>query len=337
MDFTAFPDWSKVGRRIGKKLRDILNPPVNHAPSKEESRAQRLRDARRGFAYFDSFDEVIQWSLKDVDPIQQANTPLLRRSTIAVHDQTSSSTRLMLCHDYKGGYHEYESFRPGPLEHELYSCEYLQYVDTFIYFSHKLVCCPPPTWINVLHRNGVKVLGTFIIEPQTRGIEQMLDFVDGEYIIAQRLASMADTFGFDGWLLNIEQEFPNHVKNLTGRLVDFIESLKRYLGPDGVVVWYDALTTENEVDYQNGLSMRNAAFAQAADALFTNYKWTKSELFTSKMIAHQQALSTSNIYFGIDVWAQNTNMPGPPRITFPAKGGGGTRTGLVCSLSCVWS
>ena len=332
MDPSRFPDWSRIGRRIGKRLKDILSPPKDTGPSKEERLAQRLRDILKGFAYFDTFGELTHWSPKDVDPVQQANTPLLVRSATAVHDQKSPSTKLTLCHDYKGGYHDYESVRPSPLPNELYSCEYLQYVETFIYFSHKLACCPPPTWTNLLHRNGVKVLGTFVIEPQTSGLERMLDCVDGEYVIAKQLASMASTFGFDGWLLNIEKEFSGHVKDLTTKLIGFIESLKRCLGPESLVVWYDALNTENEVEYQNGLSLKNLPFARAADALFTNYKWTPRHLFDSKVVAHQNGLKTSNVYFGIDVWAQNTDMPGPPRVTYPAKGGGGTNTGLVCFL-----
>jgi len=333
MNASDFPDWNKVGRRIGKRLRDVLKPPGDNGPSKEEREVRRLRDQRKGFAYFDTFDEVLQWSSENVLARQQANTSLLVRPATAVYDQESPSTKLTLCHDYNGGYHDYESVRSRYLQNELYSCEYLQYVETFIYFSHKLVCCPPPTWTNLLHRNGVKVLGTFIIEPQTPGIERMLENADGECIVAKQLASMASTFGFEGWLLNIEKEFPSHVKDLTAKLTGFIERLKGYLGPDGLVVWYDALTTGNQVEYQNGLSSENAAFARAADALFTNYKWTPKKLLDSKVVADWHGLEVSQIYFGIDVWAQNTNMPGPPRVTYPEKGGGGTNTGLVCSPS----
>ena len=45
--------------------------------------------------------------------------------------------------------------------------------------------------------------------------------------------------------------------------------------------------------------------------------------------AERHGLQPDRISFGIDVWAQNTGTPGPPRITFPPKGGGGTNTGLV--------
>ena len=70
-------------------------------------------------------------------------------------------------------------------------------------------------------------------------------------------------------------------------------------------------------------------FAEAADALFTNYKWTEAKLHNSKQLASTNNIKTEDVYFGIDVWAQNTNMLGPPRLTFPLVGGGGTNTGLV--------
>ncbi|KAL9124224.1 MAG: hypothetical protein Q9217_006423 [Psora testacea] len=325
----SLPDWKKIGKNVGKKLRDILNPPADTAPSREERRAQRLLDVFKGFAYFDDFTEVKNWKKEDVDPIQCANTPLLPRPASGVEGQTGPKANVLLCHDYNGGYHDYEAIRPSPLQERLYFCNYLQYVETFVYFSHKLVSCPPPTWINTLHRNGIKVLGTFIIEPQTPNVERMLDEVDGEYVVARRLADMAETYGFDGWLLNIEREFPSFIVDVRGKMVAFIHNLKHALGSKGKVVWYDALTKHNEVEYQNSLNLQNIDFALAANDMFTNYKWAKTELNNARITAQWHGFDTRKIYFGIDVWAQNTNVPGVKRITYPEEGGGGTLTGLA--------
>ena len=333
MDTSSLPDWSKIGRRIGKRLKEILVPPENTGPSTEQRRRQRLRDVVKGFAYFDTFDELFNWTPRDLICVQQANTPLLRRSATQVYDQEVPSTKVILCHDYHGGYHEYEGIRPPSLLEEPYSCRYLQYLDTFIYFSHKLVCCPPPTWINLLHRNGVKALGTFLVEPQTLATERMLECDGNEYRAAKQLAAMAESIGFDGWLLNIEKRFPSHVEDFDVKLSGFIGCLRRLSGPDRLVIWYDALTTDNEVEYQNSLSRKNVAFARSADQLLTNYKWSAEELHQTQIIAALNDIELSNISFGIDVWAQNTNMPGPPRITYPARGGGGTNTGLVSAVS----
>ncbi len=325
----GFPDWKKIGWRVGKRLKDILNPPTDTGPSKEERRMQRLRDVLKGFAYFDNFDELTTWQPGDIDPIQQANTPLLERPAAGLHDQSMPCTQVLLCHDYSGGYHDYESVRPPLLTNEPYSCRYPQHINVFVYFSHKLVCVPPPTWTNTMHRNGVKALGTFIIEPQTPDIERMFTLEDGEYKIAMQLASMAHVFGFDGWLLNVEKEFPKNFPDLTQKLGRFILDLRRYLGKNCEVIWYDALNIDNEVEYQNGLTAKNLEFVSSANALFTNYKWTKARIEEAQTVAAKSEIATSNVFFGVDVWAQNTNMPGPPRITFPEKGGGGTNTGLV--------
>ncbi len=317
---------------MGKRLEDIFNPaPAESGETEDQRKARRSRDGLKGFVYFEDFPQLCSWSPQDMDPVQQANTPLLQRAAAAIHRQSEPTTNLLLCHDYSGGYHDYESVRPVALENEVYSCQYLQFVDVFVYFSHKLVCIPPPTWINTMHRNGVKILGTFIVEPGSPAVEKVLDQVDGNYIIAKQLAVLAESIGFDGWLLNLEIEFPLLTQNFVERLTGFISNLRQLLGSKGLVIWYDALTSENVVEYQNGLTRKNLDFAKSATALFTNYKWTEKNIQDAFRCASKHGVQLSDVYFGVDVWAQNTNMPGPPRITFPPKGGGGTNTGLVCS------
>lgn len=184
-----------------------------------------------------------------------------------------------------------------------------------------------------MHRNGVKVMATFLIERHTPQIERTLKQENGVFTIVNQLAAMADAYGFDGWLLNIEGEFPDHTADTSRKLTRFISSLKSLLKPAGKVVWYDALTCENEVDYQNGLSSKNSVYALAADALFTNYRWTVAKVEESRHSAKTVGKGIADVFFGVDIWAQNTNMSGPPRVTFPQKGGGGTNTGVVSQTS----
>jgi hypothetical protein len=91
---------------------------------------------------------------------------------------------------------------------------------------------------------------------------------------------------------------------------------------------YDALTTSNEVSYQNGVSLMNLAFAEACGSILTNYCWSESQADSSRSVA-ESCLDPKNVFFGIDVWAQNNTGITHPRITYPKKGGGGTNTGVA--------
>ena len=224
-------------RRVRGRLRDLL-PSPDTGPSPEERERQRQRDALKGFTYFDAFDQLETWTPASSDPLQAANTPLLRRPTRA----KPAGASVLLCHDYAGNYHDYEHCQGVGVDAESYVCEYLQYVDAFVYFSHKLVCVPPPSWTNALHRNGVTVLGTFLVEPGSKEVERMLrsdTAKDGtrSFPVASQLAGLAKHHGFDGWLMNIETPFPESDWHLE-RLLAFLRALKEQLGAEGKVVWY---------------------------------------------------------------------------------------------------
>lgn len=195
---------------------------------------KRKRDALQGFAYLETFDELAHWSQQDADPLQRSNTPLLPRH--ALPESMDSSTNAMLIHDYAGGYTDYEACQGAVVAKEQYSCEYLHLVELFVYFSHRLVTIPPPTWINTCHRSGVKVLGTFIVEPGSAQVERILDEVDGSFWVATQLAQIAKAYGFDGWLINIETEF-SVLSWSSRKLESFLRQLRRELGDEGKVVW----------------------------------------------------------------------------------------------------
>ena len=354
MSFPDIPHLRPIGRGIKKRLDNILHPPAQ-GPTKEERLTARLKASLQGLIYYDTFDEIFEWTQEGVEGLGVANTPLMKRplqklptsqpnvadedgdsTNEATHDLEEDKSSLILCHDYKGGFLPYEGFRPGDSQEPEYSCEYLQHVAIFIYFSHKLVNVPPASWINTCHRNGVQCLGTFIVENEMEGVERMFeqDTVNDDFVLARQLALMADAYGFDGWLLNIETTFPSTVKAMTSKMVGFIRCLKRHLKPDSQVIWYDALTIDNEIDYQNGLTKKNLPFAKEADVLFTNYRWDMRNVERSLELAERERIAREKICFGVDVWAQNTNMPGPPRVTFPRKGGGGTGCGMVSFCLC---
>ncbi|KAF2182736.1 glycoside hydrolase family 85 protein [Zopfia rhizophila CBS 207.26] len=338
--------WKDILRPIRDGYRHLF-PSPDTGLTPEERRRQRGLDRLKGFTYFDTFEQLENWTEEESDPLQRANTPLLQRPQLNEKDKKGSAS-LLLCHDYSGNYHEYENSQGAGVDEESYSCEYLQFIDTFIYFSHKLACVPPPSWTNTLHRNGVRALGTFLVEPQTNDIERLLHherYNDSEgerlnFPTARRLSDIAKHYGFDGWLINIEKPFPKEEWN-NHTLSAFLEQLNENLGLERKIIWpyflesqsqflmYDAITVANKVDYQNALTPLNISFSQACGSILTNYCWKEEYAWNSKLLAQQNHILPGNVYFGVDVWAQNKVKLNHPRVTYPEKGGGGTNTGIA--------
>ncbi|KAJ4348899.1 hypothetical protein N0V95_005078 [Ascochyta clinopodiicola] len=227
--------WKDVLRPIRDGYRHLF-PTPDTGPTPEERRRQRAVDQLKGFTYFDTFEQLETWTQAESDPLQRANTPLLVRAVNRRDDLGKAS--VLLCHDHAGNYRDYEGVSNTGLEKEEYACEYMQLVETFIYFSHKLVCVPPPTWTNTLHRNGVEALGTILIEPQTPNSGKLLQHDDDglSFPLARKLAEIAKHYGFDGWLVNIEKPFPTASWN-ADVLKAFLCQLKSDLGTEKQLVW----------------------------------------------------------------------------------------------------
>lgn len=47
----------------------------------------------------------------------------------------------------------------------------------------------------------------------------------------------------------------------------------RERNPAALVIWYDAITTEGKLQWQDGLTDLNRPFFEACDGLFVNYTW----------------------------------------------------------------
>jgi hypothetical protein len=84
------------------------------------------------------------------------------------------------------------------------------------------------------------------------------------------------------------------------------------------------------VSYQNGVNRFNLDFTKACGSILTNYCWKDIDLSESvKWSLYSGFLPKGNIYFGVDVWAQNKSSFTHPRVTYPEYGGGGTNTGVA--------
>lgn len=94
--------------------------------------------------------------------------------------------------------------------------------------------------------------------------------------------------GFDGWLVNIENKVdPGHNVDV---LVHFVRSLTAQMraatsnGQHGssstttrndgcTVLWYDSVTVDGELKWQDRLNRENRLFFDACDGIFSNYCW----------------------------------------------------------------
>ena len=113
--------------------------------------------------------------------------------------------RLLACHDMAGGYGD-DRFCQGGSHADFYCLRRWHSLDAFCYFSHRLVTIPPPGWINAAHAHGVPVLGTVITEWEAgaAACTRLFGSPAAAEAAAARLAAIARHYGFEGWLVNIE-------------------------------------------------------------------------------------------------------------------------------------
>ncbi|CAK1595706.1 unnamed protein product [Parnassius mnemosyne] len=209
--------------------------------------------------------------------------------------------KTLVCHDLANGYHD-DSIIDGTNNHEAYTFYNWGGIDIFCYFSHHLVTIPPLGWINVGHAHGVKVIGTLITE-WSEGAAFWENILESDIEIqnfASALVAIAKTLKFDGWLLNVENKITKPSK-----LIEFVRLLHSVLHQelvDPVLIWYDSVTVDGHLNWQNGLNNKNRAFFEACDGIFTNYSWSVSDVEASAAAAGDRL---TDVYVGIDVWGRN--------------------------------
>ncbi|OQR76827.1 endo beta N-acetylglucosaminidase-like [Tropilaelaps mercedesae] len=204
----------------------------------------------------------------------QADTPPSVQATLP------NRPRMLFCHDFKGGYlldryhchrdklRELPDYNPS-LD---YRFDYWDRVDVFIYFSHHLVTVPPCSWIKQAHSNGVKILGTFIVEWNTKLAEELFAPENRRKVI-RSLVEVCEQTGFDGWLFNMEVCINEKTVSV---LIDFVREVRAQLAElrsGSLVLWYDSVITSGKICYQNELVPANKPFFDVCDGIFLNYQW----------------------------------------------------------------
>ncbi|XP_013619051.1 PREDICTED: cytosolic endo-beta-N-acetylglucosaminidase 2-like isoform X2 [Brassica oleracea var. oleracea] len=212
--------------------------------------------------------------------------------------------RVLVCHDMKGGYVD-DKWVQGCENDAGYAIWHWYLMDVFVYFSHSLVTIPPPCWTNTAHRHGVKVLGTFITEwdEGKATCSEMLASKESAQMYAERLAELSSSLGFDGWLINIENEID---EEQIPNLMEFVSHLTKVLHlstPGALVIWYDSVTIHGDLKWQDHLNEKNKPFFDLCDGIFMNYTWKESYPKLSAEVAGDRKY---DVYMGIDVFGRGS-------------------------------
>ena len=255
--------------------------------------------------------------------------------------------KVLMCHDIPAGILE-EKYTQGlypfgrrkefRIEETQYRFLNWQNIDIFIFFGHYTVTIPPPSWIEIAHKHGVKILGTLIFEQwdDQKGIGREAKVMMDGQIVAQldlterkdapdknkfyalQLVRIAKHFGFEGYLMNFEVVMESPVALF--QWLEFLRSELHKAIPGAELMWYDSvLFTDGSLQWQSMLNAENFKFFLACDSFFTDYHWGLKHLQATmetyqKEIAPkntpERSLSSYDIYYGNDCYGRGTYAGG---------------------------
>ena len=86
--------------------------------------------------------------------------------------------------------------------------------------------------------------------------------------------SIAISHQFDGWLLNIENKLDREqVPNMMYLVKKLTQETHNRDGPNTKVIWYDSVTHDGELNWQNALNEKNVEYFDSCDGIYLNYGW----------------------------------------------------------------
>uniref|UniRef100_A0A6A7FVT6 Cytosolic endo-beta-N-acetylglucosaminidase-like n=1 Tax=Hirondellea gigas TaxID=1518452 RepID=A0A6A7FVT6_9CRUS len=198
----------------------------------------------------------------------------------------SDQPKTLVCHDMKGGYNE-DRLLSGCSDHTAYRFVHWSAIDSFVYFSHHFITIPPPGWTAAAHANGVDMLGTLITE-NDEGVtlcSEIFSSLETVEKVVMQLTNITRIHKFQGWLINIE----NKVAPVAiGLVIVFLQKLRKAMkGLDqrNLLIWYDSITHDGSLHWQDQLNGYNSCFYEVCDAIFLNYSWKVEYLKASKSYA----------------------------------------------------
>lgn len=167
---------------------------------------------------------------------------------------------VLVCHDYKGNYLDDRFVNGTSRKFEEYRFYHWNCIDIFCYFSHKLVTVPTLQFLNAAHKNGVKVLGTLIVENtdgQKALYEDILSSKEQVQRVVKALVELCKRLKFEGWLMNVEVTVDVEKVSMLKFFVEHLTHKTRKAIPNGRVIWYDSVTHDGRLMWQNELNEKN--------------------------------------------------------------------------------
>ncbi len=208
-----------------------------------------------------------------------------------------------------------------------------QYVDTAVYWGGSsgegIIVPPSADVIDAAHKNGVSILGTVFFPQAGHGgklvwLEEFLQKDDaGNFPMVAKLIEACEYFGFDGWFINQETE-TDLTADHAALMREFIIAFKA-AAPELQLVWYDAMTIDGEMDWQNALTDKNKDFVidengeKVADSMFLNFWWNTNTygpldlLNVTSQKAAELGVDPYDMYAGIDIEANGIKT----RVRYP--------------------
>lgn len=232
---------------------------------------------------------------------------------------------------------------------------YWQYIDKLVYWAGSsgegLIVPPTADVTDSAHKNGVPVYGTVFFPMTAHGgkLEWLDKFLekdkDGNFPMADKLITVASEMGFDGWFINQETESTDEEKltpEHSALMQEFIKQYKSKAKDKFEIMWYDSMTEEGEMDWQNALTDKNDYFLidgdkkSVADSMFLNFWWTNKKFVEEELLkasnakAKERGIDPYSLYAGIDTQQNGTNTPIRWDLLEESLGKTFTSLGLYC-------
>ncbi|KAM6904749.1 cytosolic endo-beta-N-acetylglucosaminidase [Xenentodon cancila] len=253
-----------------------------------------------------TMDELLSWKRSEANLFNVATVPLALREP----PLPRCRRRTLVSHDMMGGYLD-DRFVQGANSETPYAFYHWQYIDIFNYFTHHLVTIPPAVWTDAAHKHGVVVLGTFITEwiDGATMCEAFLKDEESYRAVADKLVQISKYYGFDGWLINIENSLSEVAVKNTPLFLQYLTEQMHERVSSSLVLWYDSVIENGQLKWQNELNQSNRIFFDACDGFFTNYNWTEQNLEWMKDYGGVQGRQ-ADVYVGVDVFARGEVVGG---------------------------